>query len=140
MGGVFRLRSPSLSSCSRLSAATRRFGRRQVDSQRQVVVLGGRFQGLVSRNQWILTGWSGLGRESTDNVIDNRGLGSRLQQILAQHASGGLVSTGYVRCGVLVAVIVTAPCRRCGSGLSSHRAKPMGGRAADLATSEVVRP
>ena len=41
--------------------------------------------------------WSGA--VSTDNVIQDRGVGSRLQQILARHAYGGLVSTGYVRCG-----------------------------------------
>jgi len=65
----------------------------------------------VLRNQWILAGWGGFGAVSADNVIDSRGLGSRLQQILAQHAYSGLVSTGYVRCGVLVAVVgQVVPC------------------------------
>ena len=58
----------------------------------------------MPRYQWIQAGWSGFDRESTDNVIDNRGLGSRLQQILLREAHIGLVSAGNVIGGGLVAV------------------------------------
>jgi len=60
---------------------------------------GGRLQGLVARNQWILAGRSGFGAVATDNVTEITGVVSRLQYILLRGGDVGLVSTGYVRGG-----------------------------------------